>query len=170
MTSRYLQNNALESLGGLEQLPSLETLNVSNNRLSHLPTMAGCPKLATFLGAHNDLSAAECIKALWLCTALTTVDLQDNGIADAQVLFKACIAAGLLANCDGTGSRRIGVAAQVVEHLRELPDLRCLYLKGNPVVSSLTGYRMTLIAHLSRLTYLDDRPIFDKERRCAEAW
>jgi Leucine-rich repeat (LRR) protein len=91
--SRYLQNNALDGLDGLDQLPNLETLNVSNNRLSQLPFMAGCPKLATFLGAHNDLSSAECIQTLVFCTALTTVDLQENGMADAQVLF-CCLLRG----------------------------------------------------------------------------
>lgn len=52
----------------------------------------------------------------------------------------------------------------------QLPELRCLYLKGNPVVSAIPQYRRTLVAALPGLTYLDDRPVFPIERRCAEAW
>ena len=59
---------------------------------------------------------------------------------------------------------------QVFDRLGGLPRLGCLYLKGNPVAATTKGYRKTLICIFPLLTYLDDRPIFDKERRCAEAW
>ncbi len=59
---------------------------------------------------------------------------------------------------------------QVLDTLKRLPELRCLYLKGNPVVSAIPQYRRTLVAALPGLTYLDDRPVFPMERRCAEAW
>ena len=62
------------------------------------------------------------------------------------------------------------LASQVLGILKQLPDLRCLYLKGNPVVSNIRHYRKVVIAAIPTLTYLDDRPIFDTERRCAEAW
>lgn len=59
---------------------------------------------------------------------------------------------------------------QVLACLAELPSLCCVYLKGNPVVSSMKNYRKTLITRLPQLTFLDERPVFDVERRCAEAW
>ena len=59
---------------------------------------------------------------------------------------------------------------QVFGNLTELPQLSCLYLRGNPVTSTTKQYRRTLICTFPRLTYLDERPIFDGERRCAEAW
>lgn len=61
-------------------------------------------------------------------------------------------------------------ALQVFSNLKELPQLSCLYLKGNPVTSTTKQYRKTLICAFPKLSYLDDRPIFDGERRCAEAW
>jgi len=51
-----------------------------------------------------------------------------------------------------------------------LPELRCLYLKGNPVVSKLPNYRKTLISRCKQLTYLDERPVSEEERKCCEAW
>ncbi len=59
---------------------------------------------------------------------------------------------------------------QVLDTLKCLTELRCVYLRGNPVVSAIPQYRRTLLAALPGLTYLDDRPVFPTERRCAEAW
>ena len=54
--------------------------------------------------------------------------------------------------------------------MQGLQLLSVLYLRGNPAVSAIRGYRKTLIARLPGLNYLDDRPVFETERLCAEAW
>jgi dynein assembly factor 1 len=41
---------------------------------------------------------------------------------------------------------------------------------GNPVVREIQSYRKTLIFRIKTLTYLDDRPVFDSERKQVEAW
>jgi dynein assembly factor 1, axonemal len=51
-----------------------------------------------------------------------------------------------------------------------MTDLRCLYLKGNPVVSAIKNYRKTIVAALPNLQYLDERPVFEDERRLVSAW
>jgi hypothetical protein len=43
-------------------------------------------------------------------------------------------------------------------------------LTGNPVVSTITNYRKTMILECKSLTYLDSRPVFPRDRACAEAW
>lgn len=58
----------------------------------------------------------------------------------------------------------------ILDILAQLPSLKVLYLKGNPVVSKIKPYRKTLISKLKNLTYLDDRPVFADERALAEAW
>ena len=51
-----------------------------------------------------------------------------------------------------------------------MPNLAVLNLMGNPVIGKLQNYRRNMIAAIKTLTYLDDRPIFDKERLAVEAW
>ena len=59
---------------------------------------------------------------------------------------------------------------EILEVLRDMPNLSCLYLQGNPVVNKVRNYRKRLIAMLPNLKYLDDRPVFENDRRCAEAF
>jgi hypothetical protein len=55
--------------------------------------------------------------------------------------------------------------------LAAMPALRALYLSaGNPIASAVRPYRKRVIAAAQGLVYLDERPVFDAERRGAEAW
>lgn len=58
----------------------------------------------------------------------------------------------------------------MVSLFASMPALACLYLQGNPVVSSVRQYRKRMISSIPTLSYLDDRPVFPLERICAEAW
>jgi hypothetical protein len=77
-----------------------------------------------------------------LLESLQTLDIQHNKINDVNIL----------------------------EIVSSLKDLRVLYLIGNPVIKSIKHYRKTIIAKCKSLKYLDDRPVFDEERRRVEAW
>ncbi len=51
-----------------------------------------------------------------------------------------------------------------------MPNLKVLYLQGNPVVKRIPFYRKFVIGRLRGLTYLDDRPVFDDERQRCDVW
>lgn len=139
---RYLQQNVLTEISHLEGLDALETLNVSNNHIARLANLSCLPNLRTLIATHNNLSDLDSVKHVAELTALHTLDLQNNQISDPGI----------------------------VECLKQIPDLRCLYLKGNPVVSAIKNYRKALVSSIPTLTYLDDRPVFEPERRTTMAW
>ena len=56
----------------------------------------------------------------------------------------------------------------VDEVLWKMPEIKVLYLKGNPCVRKIKSYRKWVTVALPELTYLDDRPVFKDDRRCWE--
>jgi len=51
-----------------------------------------------------------------------------------------------------------------------MPNLAVLYLQGNECTKKIHNYRKTLISRIPTLKYLDDRPVFEEDRRFAEAF
>lgn len=93
MKRRFLQENALHDLNGLERVPGLEVLNVSNNQLIDLSGIAPCKSLQTLICTNNQLNSYESVDHLCHCQELSTLDLQDNNIEDAQVSIASSIRA-----------------------------------------------------------------------------
>jgi dynein assembly factor 1 len=96
----------------MSHLPLLKTLNISNNEIKVIEGLKNCP-LETLLCAHNVLSSYESIEQLSDIQSLHTLDIQNNKLEDSRIL----------------------------EIFAAMPCLRCLYLKGNPVVSQIKNYR-----------------------------
>ncbi|XP_034248265.1 uncharacterized protein LOC117649505 [Thrips palmi] len=138
----YLHHNLISSIENLEHLEFLDTLNLSHNNLHQLQNLSALPALHTLNVSHNRLRAVEDVAELQRCAALGVLDLSHNVIEDPGVL---------------------GV-------LGAIPNLRVLTLTGNPVIKNVPNYRKAVTLACKQLTYLDARPVFDKDRRCAEAW
>ena len=139
---RYLQQNSIYAISHLEGVPELDTINLCNNQLRSISNLSCCSKLQTLLATHNQLESLESVTHLLDCPSIVTLDLSNNNLSDPAVL----------------------------EVFKQMPNLRCLYLKGNPFVSSVKNYRKSLIAAIPNLGYLDDRPVFEDERRLVMAW
>lgn len=56
------------------------------------------------------------------------------------------------------------------EVLVKIPQLKVLYCQGNEFIRKISAYRKTVIAKIPTLKYLDDRPVFEEDRRRAEAY
>jgi hypothetical protein len=138
----YLHENLITKMEGLETLEDLDSINLSKNFVQKIEGMEKCLKITNLNFANNNLKTAESIENVLKLPMLQTLDIQHNKIDDEAV----------------------------VDILEKVPDLRVVYLQGNPVVKKIPHYRKTLIFKLKQLKYLDDRPVFDDERRRCEAW
>ena len=139
----YLHENIIEKIEGLENQKELDNINLSKNFIKHIENLSHMIKLTCLNLAHNHLTSKESIMHVLEIPSLQTIDLQHNKIDDASI---------------------------VGDVFALLPDLRVLYLMGNPVVRKISNYRKTIVSKCKQLKYLDDRPVFDEERRRVDAW
>lgn len=140
--SLYLQENVFDKIEGLDAQTELDSLNLSKNYITNIENLSHMTKLTSLNMAHNKIASSEGVAHVLEIPSLQTIDLQHNKIADAEI----------------------------VDILEKIPDLRVVYLMGNPCVKAIKNYRRTIVSRCKKLKYLDERPVFDEERRRTDAW
>jgi len=169
--SLFLQSNLITELTGLNGLSNLHTLNLSNNHISHVSNLAHCKNLRTLNLSSNNLATLASITGLAEVPSLQNLDLSKNKLLEGDAApaestrelepWEDAVPK------DPTLKEK---AYQILDVLEQLPHLRTLYLKGNPVVRKMERYRKNTIARLRSLCYFDDQPISENERRSNTAW
>ncbi|XP_072932160.1 uncharacterized protein dtr [Epargyreus clarus] len=138
----YLHYNIVRKIENLQGCPRLDTLNLDHNFVTKIENLDVVPDLHTLSMAHNMLATVDDLEQLKFCKNLSVLDLSNNRLDDPLI----------------------------VDVLAEMAILKVLVLTGNPVVRNIPAYRKTLTLRLKELLNLDNRPVFPRDRACAEAW
>lgn len=162
----WLESNAISAIEGLDHQPNLKSLFLQNNLISKIENLENCKELDTLVLSHNYIKSLENCSSNIL-PVLNTLNISHNQIRDLEGLE-------ILKQCENLSILDLSFNKiddmNVLKLLGEMPSLHVLTLTGNPVISTITNYRKMMILECKSLTYLDSRPVFPRDRACAEAW
>lgn len=146
LRSIYFQDNFIKDFRGLKPFTQLKLLNLTNNDIITIDD--------------GILDLKDTLENLYL----KNNKIGMNGLSDLQNLTQM----KLIATMD-IQSNRIKDENVLTEIFQQM-NVKVLYFQNNEAVKSIKNYRKTMIHSLPTLTYLDERPVFEEERRFAEAF
>ena len=143
LTALYLQNNLITEITGLETLTNLATLILSHNYIEKIQGLSSLTKLETLEIDHNSVKTPELMSGILECPSIKILNITFNHIEDGE---------------------------GVVDVLAKMPNLRVLRMTNNPFMRTMRNYNRIVPLKLRHLTYLDDTPIAETDRRLLDAW
>lgn len=162
----YLESNSIQEISGLETNTQLMSLYLHQNMIKKIENLDFCLNLTNLNLSENMIETIENLDKLTKLQNLTLKRnrIGHNGISDFEhiKLLKSV-------TCIDISDNYIK-DKEIVDCFKEMSSLRVIYLHGNEVVRKISYYRKTLIATLPSMTYLDDKPVFEDEKRLAEAF
>ena len=128
LTRLFLDNNFIEAISGLDSLSNLEWIDLSFNKISKIENLEKLTKLKVLALFSNQISEVEALDTL---QELEVLRLGNNKITNKKVKKHIL-----------QSENWLPLFFKVVIYLRQLPRLRTLSLKGNPVanIKDFDGY------------------------------
>ncbi|XP_076183010.1 uncharacterized protein LOC143154874 [Ptiloglossa arizonensis] len=182
-----LSYNSIQRIENLDSLKFLNTLNLSHNYLretADIEHLRLLDSLSILDISHNRIESDQVVNVSPLCfhnrvplaalERLPRVPTRDaNSHLQLQLAYfgrnlVTDIRFYILFNVHDEPSHESNVSS--LQIMGDMKGLRVLSLMGNPVLKRIQLYRKTMILKCENLKYLDDRPVFPRDRACAEAW